>query len=68
MTTNMGRSLHDNNYSNHDFLDPRSTFLTRKDFRVDPLHQGGKKKRNAGGGQGEGNKKRSKEVLKMMVV
>lgn len=37
MTNHMGRSLYDNSYSNHDFLDPRTTFLTRKDFRVDPL-------------------------------
>ena len=48
MTNHMGRSLHDNNYSNHDFLDPRSTFLTKKEFRVDPLH-GAKKRRNQGG-------------------
>ena len=46
MTTNMGRSLYDNSYMNHDFLNPKSTFMTRKDFRVDPLH----KKRNFHGG------------------
>ena len=60
MTNHMGRSLYDNSYSNHDFLDPRTTFLTRKDFRVDPL-QAGKKRRNAGAGaqNSDSNKKRS---------
>lgn len=57
MTNHMGRSLHDNNYSNHDFLDPRSTFLTKKDFRV----VDGKKRRNHGAGanNSEAKKKRS---------
>ena len=37
MTHQMGRSLIDNHYSQHEFLDPRSTFLAKKNFRVDPL-------------------------------
>ncbi len=58
MTLHMGRSLHDNSYGAHDFLDPRSTFLTRKDFRVDPA-QAGKKRRNNGANNSETKKKRS---------
>ena len=50
----MGRSLYDNSYGTHDFLDPKSTFLTRKDFRVDPNQApSAKKKAN------EAKKKRS---------
>jgi len=58
MTNQMGRSLRDNSYGAHDFLEPKSTFLTRKDFRVDPLHQG-KKRRNAGANASDNKKKRS---------
>jgi hypothetical protein len=38
-------------------MDPRSTFLTRKDFRVDPNHA--VKKRNIGANNSETKKKRS---------
>lgn len=56
MTQNMGRSLQDNNYQNGGFLDPRSTFLAKTDFRVDPLNQA-KKRKNAA--NADGKKKRS---------
>jgi hypothetical protein len=57
----MGRSLYDNSYGAHDFLDPRSTFLTRKDFRVDPQQAPGKKRKvgGAAGNNAEAKKKRS---------
>ena len=60
MTNHMGRSLYDNSYGAHDFLDPRSTFLTRKDFRVDPTQAPGKKRKlGVGAAPAESKKKRS---------
>jgi len=59
MTNHMGRSLYDNSYSAHDFLDPRSTFLTRKDFRVDQTQAPGKKGKIGGGAASDAKKKRS---------
>jgi len=53
----MGRSLYDNSYGAHDFLDPRSTFLTRKDFRVDPHQAPGNKRKPANAN--DSKKKRS---------
>jgi len=38
MGTLMGRSLYDNNFQNGGYLDPKSTFMTKTDFRVDPLN------------------------------
>ena len=63
MTQNMGRSLIDNHYSQHEFLDPRSTFLARKDFRVNPLQSqkvvAAKGKRNQYANDATGKQKRS---------
>jgi hypothetical protein len=53
MTQNMGRSLIDNHYSQHEFLDPRSTFLVRKNFHVDPLQS--QKTAVKGGARGKVN-------------
>ena len=43
MSTHMGRSLHDNNFKNGDYLEPKSTLLTKSDFRVDPFNQAKKR-------------------------
>ncbi len=66
MTHQMGRSLIDNHYSQHEFLDPRSTFLAKKNFRIDPLQSqkaAVKSRRNigniAGGNDANNKKKRS---------
>jgi hypothetical protein len=59
MATHMGRSLKDNSFQSGGFIDPRSTFLMRSDFRVDPLNQAKKLKRNAFNMNSEGKKKRS---------
>lgn len=63
LTHQMGRSLIDNHYSQHEFLDPRSTFLAKKNFRVDPLQNqkaAVKSRRNIGNiGNTDGKKKRS---------
>lgn len=58
MSTLMGKSFKDNAYQRGDFLDPRSTFLTKPDFRVDPLNQAKKARRNLNNNS-EGTKKRS---------
>ena len=60
MSTLTDNSLKANNYQTTGFLDPRSTFLAKPDFRVDPLNQAKKiLKRNMEGGKTEGKKKRS---------
>lgn len=58
MSTLMGKSFKDNAYQRSDFIDPKSTFLMRPDFRVDPLNQAKKARRNLNNNS-EGTKKRS---------
>lgn len=58
MSTLMGKSFKDNAYQRSDFIEPKSTFLMRPDFRVDPLNQAKKARRNLNNNS-EGTKKRS---------
>jgi hypothetical protein len=60
MSTLTDNSLKANNYQTTGFLDPRSTFLTKPDFRVDPLNQAKKLlKTKIEGAKADGKKKRS---------